>query len=677
MTATRKRRVVVATGITVALASAGAVSASTTTTPPSSSPAPGSSAPADTSAATSAPAGTSAATAATTGDTTAGTTAGTTGDTTAGSTAGTAAATETTAADLGPVTECYAGDVAAATTAGFRAATATTTADTTAATTAGTTGDTTAGTTAGTTGDTTAGTAHQTMLDPTTAVDINEQPRDALQQGGTLRRAIASLADNWNPNHPDGNQLDYADVLSPMVANTWYSQPDATQELDTDFVTAAEPNEDGTVVTYTLNPDAKWNSGDPITAADWKATWEALVDPANDVVSRTGYDLIDSVEPGADEFEVVVTFSQPYPDWQSLFDPVFPAASMENFNEGWLGEINPDWMTGPFTLGTYDAAQQVITLVPNENWWGEKPLLDSIEYRVVSSDATPTAFQNGEIDTFDIGPDPNGYAIASGTPGAEVRAAAGPNWRHFTMNTQAGNLTDPNVRMAIQVALDRSAIGESDLAGIPWPAQPLQNHVFMENQDGYQANGPAQSVDEAKAILEAGGWTEGANGIREKDGTPLTVKFSQITGVPVSENEARLAQAQLAEVGIQLEIVDLTQDNWSDELVAGNFEMIAFSWIGTPFPYPGISQLFGSGSDSNYAFSNIPELDALYDQAAVEFDAATRQDLANQIDQIIWNCGLVLPLYQRPELVAAVSNLANFGAFGFSDEVWEDVGYMS
>src|ERR1700712_2733892 len=104
--------------------------------------------------------------------------------------------------------------------------------------------------------------------------------------------------------------------------------------------------------------------------------------------------------------------------------------------------------------------------------------------------------------------------------------------------------------------------------------------------------------------------------------------------------------------------------------------MIAFSWIGTPFPFPGIHQLYGTGSDSNYAKSKIPEIDALTDKIAVETDVAKRTDLANQADKILWDFVHTLPLYQRPELVAANKQLANFGAFGFSTPVYANWGYM-
>ena len=121
--------------------------------------------------------------------------------------------------------------------------------------------------------------------------------------------------------------------------------------------------------------------------------------------------------------------------------------------------------------------------MPSDTWWGDAPLLDSIQFTVISPDAVPQAFANNELDSFDIGPDPNGYALAFNTPGAEIRAAAGPNWRHVTLNSgpNGGLIQDQVVRQAIQMSLDRAAIGVSDLAGIPWPAKPLNNHIFVEN----------------------------------------------------------------------------------------------------------------------------------------------------------------------------------------------------
>jgi glutathione transport system substrate-binding protein len=524
-----------------------------------------------------------------------------------------------------------------------------------------------------------------TELDPNVTVNVNEQPRDGLQQGGEVRLDTGSLAENWNPNHPDGNDNDFTRMRDPMSYLLWDFDGDGNPVLNTDYALDVSVEEDPFTVTYTLNPEAQWHDGTPITVADYEAEWRALngTNAEFQVVATEGYDLISSVEQGADEFEVVVTFCQPYPDYEALFFLGGPAAAQadpETFNTGWLGPINNDWFTGPFELETYDDAQGIVSLVPSDTWWGDPALLDRITFRVVSPDAVPQAFANNELDAFDVGPDPNGYALSFSTPGAEIRAAAGPNWRHVTMNSgpNGGLIQDQAVRQAIQMSLDRAAIGSSDLAGIPWPAKPLNNHIFVENSPFYVDNAGQYGTydpEAAIALLEENGWTAGADGVREKDGQRLSVRFSQITGVPVSLNEAQLVRNQLAEVGIEVELVDITPQEFPQVLSAGEFELIAFSWLGTQFPFRGVDQLYGDGSDSNYGFSTIPEITPLIDQLAVTEDDAERAAIANEIDVILWRIGHTAPLYQRPDLWAANAALANYGAFGLSYVQWEDVGW--
>ena len=527
-----------------------------------------------------------------------------------------------------------------------------------------------------------------TELDANATSNVNEQPRESLQQGGEIRLAVGSLAENWNPATPDGNELDFRDMLTPMNYFPYNIDADGTPTPNPDFVLEVTQTDNPFTVTYKLNPEAVWHSGAPITVADYQANWIAGngTNAEFQVVSTEGTELISSVEQGADEFEVVVTFCEPYADYEALFSQLSPAESVadpEVHNTGWIGPINNDWMTGPFEVGSYDDAQGILELVPSDTWWGEAPLLDTIIFRVISNDAIPQAFANNEIDAFDIGPDPNGYALAFNTPGAEIRAAAGPNWRQVTLNSgpNGGLVQDQVVRQAIQMSLDRASIGVSDLAGIPWPAKPLNNHIFVENSPFYVDNAGEFGMfnpEAAMALLDENGWVTGADGVREKDGQRLTVRHSQITGVPVSENEAQLIQSQLGEVGIEVEIVDVSQQDFGNVLTAGEFEMMAFSWIGTPFPFSGVQQLYGDGSESNFGYSSIPEITPLIDELAITIDETERARIANEIDVILWEYGHTIPLYQRPELVGVNANLANYGAFGFIRPiVWTDVGYVA
>ena len=516
--------------------------------------------------------------------------------------------------------------------------------------------------------------------------DLNPQPRDAIVDGGEFRYPITTLSENWNGDHPAGNSSDNSRVMSPISPRLFQFTSDGAIVPDSEFLLDAtmEPGPP-MVVTYQLNPEWTYNNGETVSLADFQSYWQALngSDEAYEVVSTEGYDQVVSVEQGADEFEIVVTFEDVYADWTALFGSVphrDATSDPEVWNTGWA-DINNDWLAGPFVFDSIDEVQQVIELVPNPNWWGEAPKLDKMIFRVIAADAQPQAFANGEVDGIDIGPDPDGYAIASAAPQADVRAALGPSWRHITMNHTAGLMAELPVRIAIAQGLNRAEIAESDLAGIPLTMQPLNNRILMANQEGYTDNADGFTYDPAaaRATLEADGWVEGADGIYERDGERLTVSFTEIGTVPVSENEARQVQAQLADVGIEVEIVTATLDDWVDRLVGGEFQMIAFTWVGSPYPFAGVGQLYGTGSDSNFGFSEIPELDALVEPIGRELDPQARIDLANQADRILWENMHTLPLYQRPDLYAIDANFANFGAFGLyrfdSSAEWENLGW--
>ena len=115
--------------------------------------------------------------------------------------------------------------------------------------------------------------------------------------------------------------------------------------LSTDYVESAEltataPKQ---VVTYRINPKAKWCDDTPITWVDDKAQWTARngTNPAYRVASTQGYDKVEGVARGSDDREVIVTFHQPYADWKGLFG-LYPASTNRDpavFNDGWKDKL--------------------------------------------------------------------------------------------------------------------------------------------------------------------------------------------------------------------------------------------------------------------------------------------------------------------------------------------------
>lgn len=517
--------------------------------------------------------------------------------------------------------------------------------------------------------------------------DINETDRADLRQGGELRGAVDALATNWNPLSVEGSDFAYSRVRSAMSASFFDYDSRGVAVTNPDYITSVTvENSPNTVVTLAMNPKAVWGDGQPISAADWIATWKAMNGSNKDfrVTTTQGWSSVTKVAQGKNAQEVVFTFEAAYPDWTQIMagGPLRKEScdTPEAFNSGWA-DLNNDYFAGPFKVASVDKTQKIVTLVPNDKWWGATPLLSKITWRAITPEAVASAFQSNEIDFFDIGVDADAYARAKTVSGATIRQAPGADFRHFTFNSASSVLKDESVRQAIVMGLDRKAIAASDLAGLDVAAEPLNNNIFMTNQQGYEdmaeKTGIDYDVDGAKKLLEAAGWTmNDSSGYYEKDGKQLDVRFTQLTGVKASENEALQAQQMLKQIGVNLIIQSTNPADFDDALLnGGDWDIIAFSWIGTAYPFTGPRQLYGTGSASNYAHLSIEGLDKLFDQIDVETDAAKRIELANQAAEKIWTSVHTLPLYQRPALVAVKSNLANFGSTGLGTIKWENVGY--
>lgn len=519
-----------------------------------------------------------------------------------------------------------------------------------------------------------------------TAQDINPQERENLVKGGELTLSVDSFAENWNPLHVDGNNYNYSQVREPMLPVFFDFDAKGVPTPNPDYVLSVEViSEAPTQVRYQLNPKAVWGDGSPVDGDDMVAKWRACNGerPEFNCVSTESYESIESISFGENKTDVTVTYKSSFPDWSQGFSSpgVIKAESImdaQSFNSGWTS-LNNDWLSGPFKVETFDETQKVMTLVPNEKWWGEAPMLEKITWRAIAPDAKAQAFANKEIDAFDIGSDPDAFQRALRVDNAQIRKAGGPNFRHFTFNSKAGLLQDLTIRQAVVYGLDRQSIAASDLAGIDWPVKPLNNHVFLQGQSGFvdtaSLTGLDYNPDKARTLLDEAGWLEGEDGIREKNNEKLIVRFTQLATVKASENEALQAQSMLKEIGIQLDIVTVPVTRFGPTLTGKEFEIIAFSWIGTPYPFSGIKQIYGSKSESNFAQLSLPEVDELAEQIAVETDPEKRIALANEADRIIWKNVHTLPLYQRPELIATRSDLANYGASGLSSLHWENVGF--
>ncbi|MFG3504325.1 ABC transporter family substrate-binding protein [Streptomyces sp. NPDC047821] len=172
-----------------------------------------------------------------------------------------------------------------------------------------------------------------------------------------------------------------------------------------------------------------------------------------------------------------------------------------------------------------------------------------------------------------------------------------------------------------------------------------------------------------------------------KDGEPLTLRFVLPAGQdsePLRTVGDKISR-MLGRIGIGTEIVKVPDDSYfKDHIASGDYDLALYSWPGTAFPATDGRPIYAKpqpaadGSllvEQNYTRVGTDHIDQLFDQAAAELDEKAARDLLKQADARIWAAAGSIPLYQRPQLVAAKPEVLNAGAFGFASPRYENIGF--
>lgn len=496
--------------------------------------------------------------------------------------------------------------------------------------------------------------------------------------------------DNLFPVISAGNATSVANILVRILPGAFQLLPDFSVAHDPELLTEEPTLEevDGNQVNvYTINPDAVWSDGTPITADDF--TFTAKVQdaefteacPDGGILGTTGYDQIESIE-GSDEGKTVtVTYSEPFADWQSLFT-LLPAHVMDSeddaelctaVTEGWaIGDGLPEEISGgPWQLKAdgVDVAGQVVTLTPNEAYWGEKPNLAALIYQNIGNDpgAAVSGLQNDEVQM--IYPQPQldlVDQIAALEPNVVSNIEFGFAFEHLDMNTRNPHLADVNVRQAFGQSLDRQEIVTQTVGQFSGDAEVLNNRIFFNNQPQYVDTAPeeynAPDAAAAKALLEESGYELGGDGIYvHPDRGRLSLAISTTVNNPLRQQTIDVIIPQAAEAGIEI-VARPDPDIFAGaelptSLEAGGFDIALFAWVGSPFRTATASiyqslDAQGGIQGQNYTQGGNPEVDSLYEDFLSEPDPDASAEVGNQIDALLWEDLYTIPLYQKPTFLA-------------------------
>ncbi len=494
--------------------------------------------------------------------------------------------------------------------------------------------------------------------------------------GGDITVGLEKTLPDWNIWSADGNTYETAQVVNAIAPVPFALNPDGSVTLNSDLLTSAEiTSQSPFTVVYKINPAAVWSDGTPISAKDFE--YEYKIDngvdcPDCEVAGTTGYDSMTSVTGSDNDKTVTVVWKNVYADWQGLFqlypsqvaakqgDLTTPAGLLASFT--YFQNTTPDWSGSAYSITDYQKDVSV-TLKPNAKWYGKtKPSLNSIVFKIITDQtAEVPALQNNEVQMLTSQPNQDIVDGVKGISGVDYNLSEGPTWEHIDVNFQNKYLADKALRQAIFTAIDRKSIISKTLAFFDGAA-PLNNHNIQPGQPGYKdvvsdtiAGGG--NADAAKKVLTDAGYKINGDTLTTPSGEAVPeIRFGYTTGNTVREQTGQIVQAELAPLGIKIKLDPFP--SLGKALDSGNFDLIDFAWVGSPF-ITGNTDLWGTGGGSNYGHYSNKDVDAILAQIKTESDYTKIRDLFNQSDVIMAKDYSVLPLYQKPVFIAVYNKYIN------------------
>jgi peptide/nickel transport system substrate-binding protein len=387
---------------------------------------------------------------------------------------------------------------------------------------------------------------------------------------------------------------------------------------------------DEATLTYSfhLRDNLKWQDGEKLTAKDVKFTLDAIMDPKNASEIVSNYEDITKIEV-VDDQNIKITLNAPNVamlDYLTI--GILPAHLLEgkdlatdDFNHHPVG-------SGPYKLTSWDEGQS-ITMEKFDGYYAGTPKIDKIIFKIVTdTKARALQLKSGELDLAQVVPtDVSQFQNDSKYKVYDMKTS---DYRGIMYNFNNKLFKDnPDLPKALNYAIDRHSIVSTVLLGNGQVAYgPLQKSQYNNPNVEQYAYDPA----EAESLLQEQGWAKNANGIYEKNGTPLAFKINCMEGDQERVDIANIAAQNLQAIGVNATVSVNAKTDWDNQ------ETFLIGW-GSPFdPDDHTYKVFGTNKGSNYnAYSNA-KVDELLTKARQTENAAERKtdydafqvELANQ-----------------------------------------------
>ena len=395
-------------------------------------------------------------------------------------------------------------------------------------------------------------------------------------------------------------RLDAELNVIPAIATSWEFSPDAK------------------TLTFKLDPNAKFSNGETVTPADVKASFERILDEATAAAARSNFLSIASIDtPDAE----TVVFNLNTADVPILVSMATINAAIVPASEIASGAVGTTTLgSGPFVLTSWEPnAREVLTA--NPDWAGGKLAIDGIDITVLPDEtAILASLRAGQTD-FALINDPLIATLVPNEPNLQLNRVGGLAYNVLQLNPSRPPMDNLLVRQAMSCAINRQEIVDAALAGEGVVTGPMTVPAFA--QDPSTLFCYTQDVAKAKELMAEAGFADG-----------FTAKVIAATGEPpVSAAEAQVLQAQLAEIGVKLEIEMMELNVYVDTWLAGNFDMAVAQNGGRPDPFPMYNRYFTKDGNLLKVSNFVDDtLDSLMRQGQAETDLAKRVEIFHQFE---------------------------------------------
>jgi peptide/nickel transport system substrate-binding protein len=449
---------------------------------------------------------------------------------------------------------------------------------------------------------------------------------------------------------------------------------------------------DGTMtVQWMLRPDIRWSDGAPLTSADVRFTWRAVMtDPR--VTTREGYALITDVET-PDERTALVRYRAIDAAYATRFDAILPRHLLEGATDAVVAAYaRAPLGTGPFRITEFASGDHV-TAERNERYRvAGRPYLDRVIFRFVPSvEAAKAQLRTGEVDAAGSLGEADAVDL-EGDAAIRVTSVPSPTVEALAFNLMRPGTTEPHpvladvaVRRALVLATPKDTIvqrllfGRTRAAGseipIGWAARA---RTLQESHDR----------DRAASLLDDAGWRRAGDGIRAKDGVRMSLRVVSTTGNKLREQIEQVLADEWRAIGVELRITNVPSavltGSWQSNGVRkrGDFDLLlAQAGLGVTSPDPqsylaqrhrcdAVPRAENNGAGSNYERFCDERVDRILDEAGRTLERERRGELYGEVLSILNDRAIAIWLYERGRYDAFRTRIRGYAPNGWDVATW-------